>query len=209
MRAPSTPAQGSPWRRRRPGALRIVKRAGSRRRVTRDHASGIETGAPRARAHRERRRDGLAAAVLQEVDVDLAAALAERTRDRGDLRELGAHHAREHLGQGARLACVEASAERDEHVEPVLTRGLHEVRRPELVEQRVDVSGHAHDVAKGAPFGSRSRISQSGRSSVGARALQTCSGIAAGVDDVEQRRADRCRRSSRCRRCAGAAPSRA
>jgi len=46
MPSPSTAAKGSPRLASSRGAVRIVKRAGSRRRVTRLQASGMETGAP-------------------------------------------------------------------------------------------------------------------------------------------------------------------
>ena len=88
--AMSIPAEhrriGSPSLTSRSGAVRMVKR-GSSFAVTSDQRSG-QTLARQAAAARRTADDGLAPAVLAEVDVDLAFAGADHPGDGGDGRKL-------------------------------------------------------------------------------------------------------------------------
>ena len=147
-RVSSTARIGSPRLATRSGTVVMVWRAGSSRAVTSLQASGVDTGAPGFGPHGERRRDGLAEAVLEEVDVDLAAAIAQRPGDGGDVGQGADHQPRQHLGEGRRLVVGERAAERDQDVQALLARGLDEVRRVERFQQRVD---HARDRDHVAP----------------------------------------------------------
>ena len=140
-RAPSTPRQGSPSRARSAGALRIVKRAGSsRRRHLRPRERHRDRRA-RARPHRERRGDQLAAPVLQEVDVDLARrarrSVARSSRSRGARRR---PRARSTSPSERALLVVERPPSGSSTWRPSWPEVFSEVRRAELVEQRVDAA---------------------------------------------------------------------
>ena len=178
---PSTPSSGSPVFCIRRSAVLIVNFDGSRRALTALQLERHRDRRARARPHRERRGDQLAAAVLQVVDVDLVAARGDRPRDRRDLGQVRAHGARQHLGERRASSWSSARAERQQHVQAVLTGGLDEVRGAELVEQRVDVARDRRPRARTAPPSDR--------------------------DPGSASRAGRARRAARSTRAAGSRPS--
>ena len=84
-------------------AVRILKRSSFSRAVDLRPLERHRHGRARQRTHAERRHEQPAVAVLQIVDVDLAAAIADGAHDRRDVGQRLGGEPRDQLGERARL----------------------------------------------------------------------------------------------------------
>ena len=166
--------------RRRAGTVFRSKARTSRRRV---HLAPVEGGRdrrPGVRADAVGGGQQLAAAVLQGVHVDPAAAGGDRAGGGGDRRQSGDDHPGEQLGELPRRLVRELPAHRQQDVQAAAAARLHEAGHPDLVAQLADGERDLHHV------GERRRL----RIEVQDAPVRMLRGLQPAGSDVERDRAE-------------------
>ena len=92
-------------------------------------------------------------AVLQVVDVHLAAALPHQPGDGAGLRAARHHHPRQQLGQGARLLVGEPPRQRHQHMQAARAAGLQVAGQRQFLQQVADFLGRLDHVLEGGVLG--------------------------------------------------------
>src|SRR5690606_17742624 len=155
--------------------------------VPRDRHGDRRVGAG---AERVRRDGGLAAGVLEVVDVDPRAAFVDRPFDGGDLWILGGHRGSDVPGEGGGGVVVDGPAGGDVDVEPARARRLDAAREAEFLHLLADADRGPHDLAEPGA-GTRVQVEDDpvGPVRVGNAGMPGVEFDGAHLDRVEDRRA--------------------